>query len=98
MVYNTRYDEDHWKGLCDQAGPMCDIIKFAKALGLDLPPPCNDYKEACPSYRIKGLYTARFRRSVDHFPYQSGGGPGTDGVGKMTPPLRAGPWERRECK
>ena len=73
MVYNTRYDEDHWKGLCEQAGPMCDIIKFAKALGLDLPPPCNDYKEACPSYRIKGLYTARFRRSVDHFPYQSGG-------------------------
>ena len=54
MVYNPQYDEALWMGLSYRSGSMCDIIKNAKALGLDLPPsPRDALKEACPYYHIK---------------------------------------------
>ena len=47
MVYNIRYDEARWKGICNKEGPMHDIIKRTNALGLDPPlPPRNAQKEA----------------------------------------------------
>ena len=37
MVYHPRYYKALWKGLIDREGPMCNVMKRAKASGLDLP-------------------------------------------------------------
>ena len=74
MVYRPRYDGARWKGLRDQAVPMRDFIKHAKASGLDLPPSSQDFiKEACPSYNMNVLCNARCGRAGDHNPYPAGG-------------------------
>ena len=58
----------------DWLGPMSDAIERAKAAGMGIPPsPRNAQKEACPSYHIKGIFNARFRRVGDHHPYPTGG-------------------------
>ena len=43
MVYNTRYEETYWKGLCDQVGPRINVINHAKASRLYLSPPLHNY-------------------------------------------------------
>ena len=57
MVYNPSYNETRWRALKDKTIPMKEILKCASGLGLTLPalPPCDAYKECCPSYHIKGL-------------------------------------------
>ena len=35
MVYYPWYKEAQWNGICDQAGPMRNVIKYARALKLD---------------------------------------------------------------
>ena len=75
MVYHPWYDGARWKGLREQAVPMRDVIKHAKALGLDLPPFSQDViKEACPSYNMNGLCNARCGSTGGHNLYPAGGG------------------------
>ena len=63
-----------WKRVCDQAGPIYNIIKCVKASGLDLTPsPRNAQKEACLFYHITGPWNARCRNAGDHHLYPSRG-------------------------
>ena len=53
---------------------MCNIIKRARASGLDFPPsPRDAQKEECLLYHIEGLCYARYGRRGDYFPYPAGG-------------------------
>ena len=56
MVYHPRYDNAHWKGLHEQAGAMCIVIKRTMDLGLDLPPPPGIDEGSMPFVSYKGPF------------------------------------------